>query len=221
MDLVQIGKFIAELRKEQELTQEQLGEKIGVTNKTISRWENGNYLPPADVLLAMSQLFNVSVNEILSGKRLLAEEYKEAAEMNLAQTLKASSFSLKERIDFYKSKWLKEHISIMVFIGICIIGVTFAGIVYKQGWIIFVAILLLLVAHGWRNNTREIKLLDYDADHYCRVYGKVIDCDLCYESVVVLKKCFKVESLPELKEVADIEEARRVCASCIYSDLQY
>lgn len=41
MDLVQIGKFIAELRKEQKLTQEQLGEKIGVTNKTISRWENG------------------------------------------------------------------------------------------------------------------------------------------------------------------------------------
>lgn len=153
MDLVQIGKFIAELRKEQELTQEQLGEKIGVTNKTISRWENGYYLPPADVLLAMSQLFNVSVNEILSGKRLLAEEYKEVAETNLAQTLKASSFSLKERIDFYKSKWLKEHISIMVFIGICIIGVTFAGIVYKQGWIIFLAILLLLVAHGWRNNT--------------------------------------------------------------------
>lgn len=61
MDLVQIGKFIAELRKEQELTQEQLGEKIGVTNKTISRWENGYYLPPADVLLAMSQLFNESI----------------------------------------------------------------------------------------------------------------------------------------------------------------
>ena len=153
MDLVQIGKFIAELRKEQELTQEQLGEKIGVTNKTVSRWENGNYLPPADILLTMSRLFNVSVNEILSGKRLLAEEYKEVAETNLAQTLKASSFSLKERIDFYKSKWLKEHISIMVFIGICIIGVALAGVVCKQGWIISIAIFLLLVAHGWRNNT--------------------------------------------------------------------
>lgn len=153
MDLVQIGKFIAELRKEQELTQEQLGEKIGVTNKTVSRWENGNYLPPSDVLLAMSQLFDVSVNEILSGKRLLAEEYKEAAEINLAQTLKASSFSLKERIDFYKAKWLKEHISIMVFIGICIIGVALAGVACKQGWIISIAIFLLLVAHGWRNNT--------------------------------------------------------------------
>ena len=153
MDGVRVGKFIAELRKEQELTQEQLGEKIGVTNKTVSRWENGNYLPPADVLLTMSQLFDVSVNEILSGKRLLAEEYKEAAEINLAHTLKASSFSLKERIDFYKTKWLKEHISIMVFIGICIIGVALLGIVCKQGWIIFMAILFLLVAHGWRNNT--------------------------------------------------------------------
>ena len=153
MDLVQIGKFIAELRKEQKLTQEQLGEKIGVTNKTVSRWENGNYLPPADVLFAMSQLFDVSVNELLSGKRLLAEEYKEAAETNLTQTLKASSFSLKERIDFYKAKWLKEHSSIMVFIGICIMGVALAGVICKQGWIISIAILLLLVAHGWRNNT--------------------------------------------------------------------
>ena len=153
MDLVQIGKFIAELRKEQELTQEQLGEKIGVTNKTVSRWENGNYLPPADILLTMSRLFNVSVNEILSGKRLLAEEYKEAAETNLTQTLKASSFSLKERIDFYKAKWLKEHISIMVFIGICIIGVMFAGLVFGQRWLASIAVLMLLVAHCWRNNT--------------------------------------------------------------------
>ena len=153
MDLVQIGKFIAELRKEQKLTQEQLGEKIGVTNKTVSRWENGNYLPPADVLFAMSPLFDVSVNELLSGKRLLAEEYKEAAETNLTQTLKASSFSLKERIDFYKAKWLKEHSSIMVFIGICIMGVALAGVICKHGWIISIAILLLLVAHGWRNNT--------------------------------------------------------------------
>ena len=50
MNLVQIGKFISGLRKEQGLTQEQLGEKIGVTNKTISRWETGTYLPPADAL---------------------------------------------------------------------------------------------------------------------------------------------------------------------------
>ena len=69
------------------------------------------------------------------------------------------------------------------------------------------------------SEVREIKLLDYDADHYCWVHRQVIDCDLCYESVMVLNKCFKVESLPELREVADIEEARRECKNCIYSDL--
>lgn len=152
MDLVQIGKFIAELRKEQKLTQEQFGEKIGVTNKTVSRWENGNYLPPADALLSMSQLFDVSINEILSGKRLSAEEYKEAAETNLTHTLKSSSFSLKEKIEFYKMKWLKEHIAIMLFVGICIIGIMIAGIIAGQGWLIALSGLLIPIAHGWRNN---------------------------------------------------------------------
>ncbi len=70
MDLIKIGNFIAELRKKQKLTQEQLGEKLGVTNKTVSRWETGTYLPPAEALLAMSELFGVSINELLSGKRL-------------------------------------------------------------------------------------------------------------------------------------------------------
>ena len=153
MDLVQIGKFIAELRKEQKLTQEQFGEEIGVTNKTVSRWENGNYLPPADALLAMSQLFDVSVNEILSGKRLSEGQYKEAAEKNLTQTLKSSSFSLKEKIEFYKTKWLKDHIAIMVFVGVCIVGVMLAGIISKQGWLIAIAGLMMPIAHGWRNNT--------------------------------------------------------------------
>lgn len=108
MDLIKIGNFIAELRKKQKLTQEQLGEKLGVTNKTVSRWETGTYLPPAEALLAMSELFGVSINELLSGKRLSEAEYKEAAEENLKQTVKTSSFTLKDRIDFYKNKWLRE-----------------------------------------------------------------------------------------------------------------
>ena len=102
MELTQIGKFIAELRKEHGFTQEQLGDKIGVTNKTVSRWETGTYLPPADALLMLSELFDVSINEILSGKRLSKEEYKAAAEENLRQTIKASSFSLEEKIDYFK-----------------------------------------------------------------------------------------------------------------------
>ncbi|MGN0436804.1 MAG: helix-turn-helix domain-containing protein, partial [Wujia sp.] len=129
MDLIQIGKFIAELRKEKGLTQEQFGDKVGVTNKTVSRWETGTYLPPADVLLSISEMFHVSINEILSGKRLSDEEYKLAAENNLTQAIKNSSFTLKDKIEFYKNKWLKEHIAIMAFVGICILGVLVARFV--------------------------------------------------------------------------------------------
>lgn len=153
MDMIRIGKFIAELRKKQGLTQEQLGENIGVTNKTISRWETGTYLPPADALMAMSELFSVSINEILSGRRLSDQEYKNAAEENLVQSIRTSSFELKDRIEFFKKKWLKEHIAVMVFIGICIAAVFVAGIVTGKSILVSITPLLVLIAHAWRNNT--------------------------------------------------------------------
>lgn len=153
MDLLKTGKFIADLRKEKGFTQGQLGDKIGVTNKTVSRWETGVYLPPADVMLALGELFNVSVNEILSGKRLTDAEYKEAAEENLTQAIKASSFSLKDKIEFFKKKWLKEHIAILVFIGICIMAVLIVGIMIKNAILVSITPMLILVALAWRNNT--------------------------------------------------------------------
>ena len=153
MELTKIGQFIAELRKEHGYTQEQLGDKIGVTNKTISRWETGMYLPPADTLLMISELFDVSINEILSGKKLSVEEYKEAAEENLKQTIKVSSFSLKEKIDYFKKKWLKEHIAIMAFWGICIIGVFITGVILSKPLLVSGSMILLVVGHAWRNNS--------------------------------------------------------------------
>lgn len=153
MDLVQIGKFIAQLRKEHELSQEKLGEIIGVTNKTISRWETGTYLPSAEMLLSMSKLFDVSINELLSGKRLTQEEYKVAAEENLRQVIKASSFTLKEKIAFYKKKWSKEHIAAMCCWGIGIITVLVMGVILTLPFLVAAAMLLLLVGHAWRNNT--------------------------------------------------------------------
>ncbi len=61
MDQIKIGKFIASLRHQAELTQEDLGEKIGVSNKTISRWENGNYMPDIEMLQLLSKEFDVSI----------------------------------------------------------------------------------------------------------------------------------------------------------------
>lgn len=61
--------------------------------------------------------------------------------------------------------------------------------------------------------------LDYEADHYCPVYDRVIDADLCYDSLCCLSGEFKVSSTPELSEVKDIEAARQVCKACQYSEL--
>lgn len=69
------------------MTQEQLGEKLGVTNKTVSRWETGNYLPPIESLKLLSDFYEISINEILAGKRLDEREYKETSEENLSAAL--------------------------------------------------------------------------------------------------------------------------------------
>ena len=75
MDQIKMGKFIAALRKEKGLTQEKLGEKLGVTNKTVSRWENGNYMPDVEMLSLLSEEFGVSINELISGERLASVPY--------------------------------------------------------------------------------------------------------------------------------------------------
>ena len=119
MDQIKIGKFIATLRKEKDLTQEQLGEKLGVTNKTISRWENGNYMPDIEMLSLLSKEFDVSINELISGERLLLDDFKKAADKNLVTALNNSTFTLKEKIAFFKKKWLHEHIATIV---LCIVA---------------------------------------------------------------------------------------------------
>ena len=156
MDIVKTGEFIAKLRKEKGLTQEQFGDKMGVTNKTVSRWETGKYLPPADVLLLMSELFDVSINELLTGQRLTDMEYKQTAEKNLTEVIRSSSFTIKDEIDFFKKKWLKDHIFYMILIGICVLGVLVAGIIFHNPILCSASVILLLLGHIWRYNSMMI-----------------------------------------------------------------
>ena len=136
MDLVKIGNFLSELRKEHGFTQEQLGEKLGVTNKTVSRWETGTYLPPADILIMLSELYSLTINEILSGQRLSAVEYQEEAEKKLVEVLKKnenSAFTLKDRIEYFTKKWKKEH-TFEVILGIILCGILIVcGFVFDNG----------------------------------------------------------------------------------------
>ena len=88
MDTKKIGIFLKDLRNEKGMTQEQLGEKLGVSNKTISRWETGKYMPPIDCLNMLSDIYNISINEILGGERASGDEFTKIAEENITVTLK-------------------------------------------------------------------------------------------------------------------------------------
>lgn len=114
MDLIRIGSFLAELRREKGLTQQALGERLGVTNKTVSRWETGCYLPDVEMLSLLSKEFGVSINELVAGERLAAEKFKEAADTNLTEALDHSAFTLKEKQAFFKKKWRREHRSTII-----------------------------------------------------------------------------------------------------------
>lgn len=69
MDTIKFGQFLKELRKAKGLTQEQLAQHLNVTNRTVSRWETGTNLPDIDVLILLSEFYNVSIEELLDGKR--------------------------------------------------------------------------------------------------------------------------------------------------------
>lgn len=118
MDLMRFGSFLAELRHEKGLTQQALGERLGVTNKTISRWETGCYLPDVEMLSLLSREFGVSINELVAGERLVAEDFKKAADENLVTALHHSTFTLKEKQAFFKKKWRREHRSTIILCSV-------------------------------------------------------------------------------------------------------
>lgn len=143
MDVQKIGELLATLRKEQKLTQEELGEIIGVTNKTVSRWENGNYMPPVEILLVLSKQFNVSINELLSGERLNSEQYKENAEEYIVDNLIKTSNDAKKRLTL---SFIIACITIIEGLSIIIIGSIFAEPIWLK--IVSIVISLIIVVLG-------------------------------------------------------------------------
>ncbi len=83
MDQIKIGKFIAELRKEQNMTQSDLAEKLNISNRAVSKWETGKSLPDPGIMQELCSYLKINVNELLAGERISAEEYRTKAEENL------------------------------------------------------------------------------------------------------------------------------------------
>lgn len=93
MDQIKVGSFIKELRKVKNLTQEQLAEAFNVSRRTVSRWETGSNLPDLDILIEMSDFFEVDLREILDGERRSKEMNEEMKET----VLKVAEYSNEEK----------------------------------------------------------------------------------------------------------------------------
>ena len=83
MDQNKIGKFIASCRKEQGMTQAILAEKLGISDRAVSKWETGKSMPDSGIMLELCEYLKINVNELLSGERIMAETYDKRAEENL------------------------------------------------------------------------------------------------------------------------------------------
>ena len=88
MDQVKIGKFISDERKAKGYTQKQLSELLGISDKTISKWECGNGFPEASLLLPLCNELEITVNELLTGERISQQNYKKKAEENMVNMIR-------------------------------------------------------------------------------------------------------------------------------------
>lgn len=91
MDQAKIGKFIAALRTENSMTQKELAQRLGVSDKTISKWENGRGLPEISIMISLCEALDISINELLSGERLDTSAYRDKAEENIVTLMKKGS----------------------------------------------------------------------------------------------------------------------------------
>lgn len=119
MDQIKIGKFIAQRRKDNGLTQMQLAERLGVTDRAVSKWENGRAMPDSSIMLELCEQLKIKVNDLLCGEVVSMENYNKELEKNLLDMAKA-----KERADKHLLvlEWVIGILSIIVLIVPIIIG---------------------------------------------------------------------------------------------------
>lgn len=144
MDQKKIGKFILEMRKTKGLTQRELAEKIGISDKTISKWECGNSMPDISYLEQLCSALGISVNELLSGEHLSQESYSEKAEENIMALMKENESNRKEGIGTFIFGILFVFASFMLIIFAD--GANFGTLLYYVDGLTLVVFSLLCIA---------------------------------------------------------------------------
>ena len=160
MDQKKISKFISEMRKQRGMTQKELAEKIGVSDKTISKWECGNSIPDFVYFELLCSALDISVNELLSGEQLSEESYSEKAEENMIALMKENRSNRKRngiqigigillavcsfgilmlgsRQDFSVLPFYLDKVMILALSALCASGVLLSGKTTKQEILLF------------------------------------------------------------------------------------
>lgn len=128
MNQIKIGKFIAICRKEQKLTQMQLAEKLGITDRAVSKWETGKSLPDASIMLELCSILKITVNDLLSGEMVNMKDNNREMENKLIELVKQ-----KQETD-------KRLLSMEIFIGVMVSAILFtlvfvASFVQMANWL--------------------------------------------------------------------------------------
>ena len=138
MDQLKIGKFIAECRKQKNLTQMQLAEKLGITDKAISKWERSIAMPDTSIMLELCDILGISVNELLSGEKISMENNNQKNEQLLLDMAKELE---KKNKTIWNAMWIIMTVSILGLIG----GLAIIAFFMPEGPWMLVAILSLCV----------------------------------------------------------------------------
>ena len=126
MNQIKIGKFIADCRKKANLTQMQLAEKLGITDKAVSKWERGVAMPDTSIMLELCDILSISVNELLSGEKIIMENNNQKNEQLLLDMAKELE---KKNKTIWSSMWTIMIISIIVLIA----GIFIAAFLIPEG----------------------------------------------------------------------------------------
>ena len=149
MDQVKIGKFIAECRKRNNLTQMQLAEKLDITDRAVSKWENGKAMPDSSIMLDLCQELKINVNELLSGEVIKMDNYNEKAEELLIEMKKQKEEADKKMLQL---EWVIGYMASLTFLTLVFV----ASYVEMANWlriilIVFGAISFVVgMGHGIR-----------------------------------------------------------------------
>ena len=135
MDQIKIGKFVSERRKLKNLTQAQLAEKLNITDRAVSKWENGRSLPDSAIMLELCEILDITVNDLLCGEVVVMEKYNKEMEKNLLEMAREKERSDKHLLTI---EIVMGFVSIGIMLGLCI----FAAYAPMEEWLRIVLIII-------------------------------------------------------------------------------